>query len=119
MADDIMKDMPLRRVLECVSESYQTAEEIAVIHSRKYPLSLEFILNVSDSLRRKVFDEKETKYKPKSIKSELDILVYGGYIDENITDFFRGELPKETSFYRLNNRGRSAIFSVSKKAKGL
>ena len=115
MADNIMKNMPLRRVLECVSESYQTAEEIALAYSRKYPLSLEFMLRMSASLRKKVFNEKEAKYKPKSMQSELDTLVFLGYIDKKVTKFYRKELPKETSFYILNNRGRSAKFSVSKK----
>lgn len=119
MADDIMKNMPLRWVLECVSESYQTVEEVALVYSRKYPLSLEFMLSISDSLRHKVFNEKETKYKPKSVQRELNILVADGYLEKNVTNFFHVELPKETSFYRLNNRGRSAIFSVNKKAKGL
>lgn len=114
-----MKNLPLRRVLECVSEEYKTAKEIASIHSRRYPLTLEFILSVSSSLRRRAFNEKETGYKPKSVQIELDILVAYGYVKEDITDFFRKKLPRKTTFYKIDDRGRLAILSVKSKKGGL
>lgn len=116
MADPVMSNLLLRRVLECVTERYQTAEQISSLYSKKYPVSdIDLFLKASNFLRRKVFSEKTTKYKVENLEKEISILCSHGYVEKWLTNFYLEVLPRETKFYRLTDLGRSLLFSYKKK----
>lgn len=113
MADPVMSDLPLRRVLESVSEDYQTAAEIEKLHARMYPPELEGFLKISDALRRKIFHEK----KGPTVEEQLDTLVRLGYVEQYTTDYYLKPLPQEITYYRKSPTGRRAVFSARGKRR--
>ena len=108
---------PLRRVLECVSEDYKTVDELSEIHHRRHPFNIEMVVRFSNAMRGKVFSEKKQKQKIPSIEKSLSELYQAGFLERLLTDFYLEALPERTKFYRLNNEGRSVLFTLSNKKK--
>ncbi len=106
MADPVMSDLPLRRVLECVTREYQTRSQIIKAHSLRYPM--EGWIRFSDRMRRSLFKEEREEV----IDVQLLTLLRRGYI----------RLPQEEErnrikfpSYRLTDLGTSALASVKKR----
>lgn len=117
MAYSVMSDLPLRRVLDCLSGEFLTLEEIAKLYAPKNPLSLEAWLRYSAVMRRKMFNEK----KGPELEQHLSRLVEYGYVEELSAKQHpchpHISFRKEKVFYCLTSKGRSAQLSVIKKKK--
>lgn len=113
MADPVMSDFPLRKVLECVGRDYMTRKDIIGKHSRAHPM--EAWIRFSDKMRRAAFNEK----KEEEIDIHLDTLARRGYIHEEIGRVHPTNpslrFPRTTKFYRLTRLGTDALASVKKR----
>lgn len=113
MADPVMSDFPLRKVLECVERDYLTRKDIIGKHSRAYPM--EAWIRFSDKMRQIAFNEK----KEEEIDTHLDTLARRGYIHGE-TGRVHPTNPtlrfsRLTTFYRLTRLGTDALASVKKR----
>lgn len=112
MADPVMSDLPLRKVLECVMRDYQTREEMLKLYFQKYPL--EGWIHFSDAIRKKVFkEEKESDFDEKLFR-----LVLEGYVEKHETKqhprYAHLKLRRVTPFYRLTEKARAARASLKR-----
>lgn len=117
MTNKVMSNPRFERLLECVSETYKTVEDISEDFDRKYPPWIEVLIRVFNLIRRKVFSEKYQEGIIHSVEKELDELHKNGYVEMMRTNFYEEALPRETKFYRLTKFGRTAIFQSSVKKK--
>lgn len=114
MADPVMSNLPLRRVLDCVLREYQTRGEMSKAYNAKYPM--EGWIRFSNALRRRVFSE----VKEREFDEFLQELVDREYV-ENQESYDHPErsherLNQQTQFYRLTEKGRLAKLSVKRRS---
>lgn len=112
MADPVMSNLPLRRVLECISEDPQTLHQITKTYLSNHPM--EAWIRFSNALRRRVFKEE----KQDDVFDALHELVMDGYVRQIPAKKHptRGTaLAKETMFYVILEKGREARSSVKKR----
>lgn len=113
MADPVMSNLQLRRVLECVLREYEPKKSIFKRYSERYPL--EAWIKFSDALRRSVFKEK----KEDDFDEFLEQLVRTGYVQAHVASVhpvnIHQRLPKPIAFYRLSDKGITALASVKRK----
>jgi hypothetical protein len=115
MADPVMGNLPLRRVLKCVNTEYQSRNEIHKIWARENPL--EVWIELSNTLKRKWIKEKREE-KDKTFDEALQDLESNGYVIEKMSKNHPSRehvrLRKETAFYKLTGLGESAKSSAKR-----
>lgn len=121
MADPVMSNLPLRRVLDCVGKEYpeyQTRDEIHKTWSRRNPM--EQWIGISNTLRRKIFKEKKEE-KEKGFDDALEELIGEGYVSAQISRDHPSQehvrFRKVMTFYKLTEKGKKAKVSVIKRLK--
>jgi len=113
MTDPVMSNLPLRRVLTCISERGKSEREIAKDFTQKYPPDIELFINLLQKAREKAFNEVPKEREVPSVQWQLDHLLAVGYIEVEPKDFHEGkDLLEETNFYNLSPRGRTALLSA-------
>lgn len=111
MADPVMSNLPLRKVLDCVSRDWQTRDEIVKAYSLRNPM--EAWIRFSNAMRRKVFNEK----KENDVAEFLQDLVHKGYVELHVSRVHPHSsvtVSKLTPFYRLTEKGKAAKLSVKR-----
>lgn len=113
MADPVMSDLPLRRVLESVTREYRSRAELFTAYAYRHPL--EAWIHFSAEMRRKVFKERREQ----EFDTLLSTLVRCGYVQEHGPSRTHPEnqhtrLGHPSMFYRLTEMGKSALRSVKR-----
>ncbi len=114
MADPVMSNLPLRRVLDCVKEEFQTRAEIGKAYTLKNPI--EAWIHFSNAMRKRVFKEER--------EANLD-----GLLEQLVKDEYVLKVPRKydslidkkrffgvVSFYKLTDEGKKAKASIKRRS---
>lgn len=113
MADPVMSNLPLRRVLDCVEEKFQTRAQIGKIYTTKHPI--EAWIHFSNAMRKRVFKEEREA----NLDGLLEQLVKDEYVFKE-TRKYNSLVDKkrffgDVSFYKLRQKGIDAKASIKRR----